>query len=164
MPVPHIATLRIRGWNRVAKTERDAVNFCAEHKIRIVADTHTAYGSLIYFQGHVFITLNPFLTPGMKPWVLWHEIAHYILHYPETSNFSRSMRCKNDQEANMVASVALPHTHLLRLRYNQLRLCLLLSLSFSFPPLTYVRENSSVCEKKYPQKVDLPFRGGKLVP
>lgn len=70
-------------------------------------DPEQQFGKLAYYKGYCFILINPTLDAGFRLWVLWHEIGHYILHHPETSQFSSSMKRKNDRDANYVAAVAM---------------------------------------------------------
>lgn len=107
MFVAEISSTRLLGWNKKVLTEADASEFCRSHRITVTVDKRQEYGKLLYYKGYPFILINPALDPGMRLWVLWHEVAHFILHYPETSKFSASMKRKNDREANMVAAVAM---------------------------------------------------------
>lgn len=107
MFISHVATGRLKGWGSRALTENDAIEFCRLHRIFIVHDRRQAFGQLRYYKGYSFILINPDLPGSMWIWVLFHEIAHFLLHYPETSKFSKSMKRKNDREANYVAAIAL---------------------------------------------------------
>lgn len=115
MFVASLSHTRLKGWNVVPLGERAAIDFCSDNFITVVEDPNQEYGQLLYYQKqyndamleYAFILINPNLTTGMRLWVLYHEIAHFILHYPETSKFNTAMRRKNDREANYVAAVAL---------------------------------------------------------
>ena len=111
MFIEEIAKKRITNFNEKAKTEEDAYEFCRSNKVIIADDRRTSYGKYLVYKDHHFILINPKLKGIMKLWVLWHEIAHFILHTPETNSFSGNMVRKNDKEANIIASVCLLPRH-----------------------------------------------------
>lgn len=111
MFVDHISHRVIEGWGTVLLTLSHAIAFCSQHSIRIVEDENQPDGELAYYskngRPYTFILISPFLDPGMKLWVLWHEIAHFILHYPSAAKFSNACTEKCDKEANYVAAIAM---------------------------------------------------------
>lgn len=101
-------------WNKVIHTEDDAREFCKKNKVCICETTKVNFGKYTQYKGYDFILINPKLSPAMRLWVLWHEIAHFLLHSPETSNFSQSTIRKNDREANWVAAILLMPKNLIK--------------------------------------------------
>lgn len=112
MFLQRIAHNRLAEWNRRVLTEADALEFCRSMRIRIVTDSRIDHGQLRYYKGYTFILISPHLDSAMRLWVLWHEIAHYLLHGYSTTRFSASTLRKKDREANYVASVAMMPRHL----------------------------------------------------
>ncbi len=108
-----LAHARIAGWNRRVLTETDALEFCRSRAVRIISDPRIDFGQLRYYKGYTFILISSRLNPEMRLWVLWHEIAHYLLHGYSTTRFSASTVRKKDREANYVAAVAMMPRHLI---------------------------------------------------
>lgn len=102
-----LAHRRLNDWNQRIHTEDDALKFCRRHRIRIVEDPDEEYGQIVWYEGFAFILINPFLAIGMRTWVLFHEIGHYLLHAPASGRFSKLIESKADYEANAVAAVAM---------------------------------------------------------
>ncbi len=102
-----LAARKIENWNTRVLGVPEARAFCAANSIYIVEDRRRKFGRLQFYKDYVFMLVNPKLQPGWRDWVFWHEIGHFLLHAPETSNFSAVMRRKNDAEANFIAAVAL---------------------------------------------------------
>ena len=124
MFIAQIIRQRVDGWNTRILGETDALTFCRHHQIRILEDAKLRYGQIQFYRGHSFIFINPNLSPGMRSWVLWHEIAHFILHDPIVSTFSRQCRRKCDCEANYVAAIALmPISILEHVTFGELEEC-----------------------------------------
>ena len=111
MFVAHISHKIIDGWNVRPLGLDDVIDFCRKHSIYIKQDENQADGELVYYEKdgkiYTFILISPFLDAGMRLWVLWHEIAHYILHYPAAAKFSNACTDKCDAEANYVAAVGM---------------------------------------------------------
>lgn len=107
MLIEDAVTEQLPDWNQCVKPENAALEFCRLKEIRIVDDKKQKFGKLKFYKGYVFILINPKLSPAMRLWVLWHEIGHFILHSPQTSNFSKSMKRKYDRQANTVAAISM---------------------------------------------------------
>lgn len=108
MFVQQISHTRIDGWNQRQLTEADAMAFCKAHSLYVVDDRRLAHGKLIQnFRSYNFLLINPELEGVMRTWVLWHEIAHFLLHEPPTTHFSPSTKRKQEREANYIAAVAI---------------------------------------------------------
>lgn len=139
-----IAEKHILGFNTVRQTEESALNFCRFNKIHIVEDGRVSYGKLKFHREYVFILINPKLEAAWRLWVLWHEIGHFILHAPETSNFSESMRRKKDSQANYIAAVSLIPLHLVKTKtFGELQ------DEFGYPmPLIKIRKDIFDTEKR----------------
>lgn len=111
MFVRHISHTVIDGWNIRPLILEDVIEFCRKHSIYIKQDENQIDGELVYYtkgeKTYTFILISPFLDAGMRLWVLWHEIAHFILHYPAAAKFSNACTDKCDSEANFVAAIAM---------------------------------------------------------
>lgn len=93
--------------NKRRHVERDAYEFCERNGI-IVHETLLIndLGEYRMHKGVPFILLNKFITDRYRTWVLFHEIAHYILHPTEISNFSDEVtKRKAEKQANFVAAL-----------------------------------------------------------
>lgn len=102
-----VAPRSLCGWNEKILGEDVAIEFCRSNSICIVDDYRLDYGRIVFYKGYTFILKNPYLEAGMRLWVLWHEIAHFLLHAPQSSKFSPLVKRKNDREANYIAAIAM---------------------------------------------------------
>ena len=100
--------------------EEDYYTFCRQHRIETVFTDLTSDGIWVLFEGKNFIFLNEKLSGWLLRYVMFHEIAHFLFHYPSQSNygaefFSVHGKRKNHHEAETVAALLLlppPELHL----------------------------------------------------
>ncbi len=86
----NIARLRIP-WNERPLTEDDFYRLCRREKIRVTEYPLDGSDGFYYFayQRH-HIVVDPRLPPAKKLFVMFHELAHYLMHEPGqgvTANF-----------------------------------------------------------------------------
>lgn len=113
MFIPQIAREIFPEWNISKISYPFLIDFCKKQKVFVIEgeDEQVAFGEYIIRDGYEFILINKHLPKIMKLWVLCHEVFHWRVHRPETSNFSTTMEDKNEAEANIFAAVAiLPRT------------------------------------------------------
>lgn len=102
-------------WNKRSFTEIEAYEFCEKEKIILVeTDLIDAPGEFRIHREKPFILIHKFIQEHMRAWILWHEIAHYVLHSPLSAKFSASTVRIIDLQANYVAVVALIPKKLLK--------------------------------------------------
>lgn len=103
----NLAQKKIENWNKSVLTIEDGEMFCYKNGVRLITAPIASRGEYTVYKKIPFIIIRENLNPKWKTWVLWHEIAHHILHYPGNYLFSSSSARKIDFEANFVAAVAL---------------------------------------------------------
>lgn len=100
-------------FNSRPATERDLLEFCERRKIKVVFTPEFKDGGVyVLFEGDHFIFLNKRLRGWMLCYVLAHELAHYLLHFPSQTNFGVEFftlhdKEKNHREAEAVAALLL---------------------------------------------------------
>lgn len=102
-----VSQIHCMHWNQKVLTEAHALAFCDESGVRLLQHASVEYGRYVFYKRLHFIIINPCLAAGMRLWVLWHEIAHFLYHSPQTENFSALMLRRQDHEANWFAAVAM---------------------------------------------------------
>lgn len=96
-------------WNSRALNYSDGLTFCTARRIILLeTDLITDSGEYRLYKDRHFIFLHKFIDERFKAWVLWHEIAHFILHPVSIAQFSDSVtKRKIEKEANFVSAIAL---------------------------------------------------------
>ncbi len=105
-----ISKLRI-GWNERPLTEADFYRLCKQFNVR-VTETPLATGGFYYrLMGRDFIAIDSKLSGARKLAVLFHELAHFLFHVPEsgpTANFYNvGRRTRKEIEADIFSLCAL---------------------------------------------------------
>ena len=95
-----------------AATEDDFFDFCERNEIEVVTTNLISKGVYVIFQGKHFIFLNNELKGRMLLYVMFHELAHYLFHFPSQSRygvefFSVHSKEKNHTEAEYAAALLL---------------------------------------------------------
>lgn len=115
MSVSDVASTQIPDWSKRVLTEKDFFEFCAAREIIFCeTDLVEGFGEYRVHQERNFIILHKYAIKNWRLWILYHELGHYLLHYPSTAGFSDSTTRKMDWEANTVAAVALIPLQLLK--------------------------------------------------
>src|SRR4051794_30586406 len=112
--IERVAQRAMPRFNRRVHTERDLLLLCRRNGVN-VAEAYTGeLGLYVIYDDKPFIILQPELPGGLHAWVLAHEFAHFLLHAPNASTFTTSMRRKADFEANIIAALLLIPLQLVR--------------------------------------------------
>ena len=99
------------GWNERPLTEADFHRLC--RRFRITAEELPLRVSGFYYcvAGRHFIAIDSKLPPRKKLFVMFHELAHYLMHVPDqnaTANYHGVGRqTRKEREADAFALVAL---------------------------------------------------------
>lgn len=105
-----IKNLRI-GWNERPMTEADLHRLCRRFKITITELPLRVSGFYYCVMGRHFIAVDSNLPEKQKLLVLFHELAHYMMHAPNTNETASyhgvGRKTRKEQEADMFALVAL---------------------------------------------------------
>ena len=105
-----IKDLRI-GWNERPMNEDDFYRLCRRFKINVTEMPLTTGGFYYRVMGRDFIAVDSKLTSVEKLLILFHELAHFLFHTPEsgaTANFhSVGRRTRKECEADAFALCAL---------------------------------------------------------
>jgi len=93
-------------------TEDDFFEFCAYCDIDVVFTPLVSIGVLVKYDGKDYIFLNDKLHGWFLRYVMFHELAHYLFHFPSQANygvefFTIHSRKKNHLEAEQVAALLL---------------------------------------------------------
>lgn len=108
-----ISRLRIH-WNKRPLTEADFYRLCRKHKITIEEMPLTVSGFYYCAMERHFIPVDSRLSPQKKIFVMFHELAHYLLHAPSgsaTANYHGvGKRTRIETEADSFALCALMPT------------------------------------------------------
>ena len=100
------ALLRI-GWNRKNLTETDFHRLCRRFRITVVEMPLRTNGFYYCVKSRHFIAIDSKLPPVPKLMVMFHELAHYLMHAPDsgaTANFHGvGRRTKKEAEADAFA-------------------------------------------------------------
>jgi Zn-dependent peptidase ImmA (M78 family) len=104
------ALLRI-GWNRKNLTEADFYRLCRRFRITVVEMPLRTNGFYYCVKRRHFIAVDSKLPAVAKLLVMFHELAHYLMHAPDTgatANFHGiGRRTKKEAEADAFAICAL---------------------------------------------------------
>lgn len=104
-------------------TTADFDAFCKEHDVEVMYESFISHGVYVLcpaYDDQRFIFLNPDLHDGMLRYVMFHELAHCLFHFPSQSNIpghviDREQQAKNHLEAEIVAAfLTLPVSRLHR--------------------------------------------------
>jgi Zn-dependent peptidase ImmA (M78 family) len=110
------AKLKI-GWNERPLTEADFYSLCRRYKITIEELPLRVGGFYYCMMGRHFIAIDSKLPDRKRLFVMFHELAHYLMHAPnhnETASYHGVGRPnRKEREADMFALVALIPKHLL---------------------------------------------------
>lgn len=105
------------GWNERALNENDFYRLCRRFRIT-VTEMPLATGGFFYrVKGRDFIAMDSRLSGTRRLSVMFHELAHFLLHVPEsgaTANFHGvGRRTRKEQEADTFAACAILPRHIL---------------------------------------------------
>lgn len=93
-------------WNKRIHYDKDAYDFCDQREIIIHETLNVDVGGYRIHKGQPFILLHKYLDSRYRTWVLFHEIAHYILHPTLIAQFSDEVvKRKVEKEANFVSAI-----------------------------------------------------------
>ena len=110
------AKLKI-GWNQRPLTEADFYRLCRRYKITVEELPLRVGGFYYCVMGRHFIAIDSKLPERRKLFVMFHELAHYLMHAPnhnETASYHGVGRpTRKEREADMFALIALIPRHLL---------------------------------------------------
>jgi Zn-dependent peptidase ImmA (M78 family) len=105
------------GWNERRLNEADFHRLCRRFKITVEELPLRVSGFYYCMLGRHFIAIDSKLPPRKKLFVMFHELAHYLMHAPnhnETASYHGVGRpTRKEREADMFALVALFPKHLL---------------------------------------------------
>ncbi len=109
-----VARLNI-GWNERPLTEVDFYRICKRFKITVEEMPLRVSGFYYRVLGRDFIAIDSRLTGNERLMVLFHELAHFLFHTPETgesANFHRiGRKTRQEKEADAFALCALMPTN-----------------------------------------------------
>lgn len=98
------------GWNERELTERDFHRICKRLKINVIEMPLRTGGFYYRVMGRDYIAIDSRLTGPRKLLVQFHELAHFLLHTPEsgaTANFHNvGRKTRQEREADLVALCA----------------------------------------------------------
>lgn len=114
--VDKIKALKL-GWNEVALDERDFYRICKRFRVTVIEMPLRVGGFYYRVMGRDYIAIDSRLTGPAKLLVQFHELAHFLLHTPETgatANFHAvGRKTRPEREADLFALVAvIPKTRL----------------------------------------------------
>jgi Zn-dependent peptidase ImmA (M78 family) len=142
--IERVAQRVMPALNRRVYTERDLLKLCREQGVNVCEATTGYLGLYLVHQGRPFIILQPGLRGGLRLWVLCHEFVHCLLHAPNASTFTASMRRKADYEANIIAALALVPFQLVKTALSGE-----IQAEFDYPPeLMSIRKDIYECYRK----------------
>jgi Zn-dependent peptidase ImmA (M78 family) len=105
------------GWNERRLDEADFHRLCRRFRITVQELPLRVGGFYYCMMGRHFIAINSRLPNKKKLLVMFHELAHYLMHAPnhnETASYHGVGRpTRKEREADMFALVALIPKHLL---------------------------------------------------
>ena len=100
----------IPDWNRKELTEADVYVVCERFGVRIVEMPLTREGFYFRLLGRDFIAVDSRLKGVERVRVLFHELAHFLLHVPESGPTARfhglAPESRYEREADLVALCA----------------------------------------------------------
>ena len=99
------------GWNERSLTEDDFYRFCRRFKISVQEMPLRVSGFYYRMLGRDFIAIDSRLTGNERLTVMFHELAHFLFHTPEsgtTANFHRvGQKTRQEIEADAFAICAI---------------------------------------------------------
>lgn len=105
-----ITKLRI-DWNERPMTEADFYRLCKQFKVTVIEMPLRVGGFYYRVMGKDFIAINSKLAGSQKLAVLFHELAHFLFHVPDsgvTANFHGVGRpTRKEREADVFAFCAI---------------------------------------------------------
>ncbi len=105
-----ISRLRCQ-WNKRSLTEDDFYRLCRRRKITVVEMPLRTNGFYYCVLGRHYIAIDSRLRQHKKPFVMFHEFAHYLMHSPDTgvtANFHGiGKRTRKESEADAFALCAI---------------------------------------------------------
>jgi Zn-dependent peptidase ImmA (M78 family) len=104
-------------WNEAALTDNDFHRICKRLRVNVIEMPLVTGGFYYRVMGRDYIAIDSRLTGARKVLVQFHELAHFLLHTPETgatANFHGvGRRTRKEREADIFALCALiPRTQL----------------------------------------------------
>ena len=110
-----LARLARFGWNRRVLTADDFYEICERERIEVIETPLSNDGFYVVWHKRKFIVLNSKLRGVRWLHVAFHELAHHLLHAPQSIGF-RGLRpdTKQEREAEALALCALIPEPLLR--------------------------------------------------
>ena len=95
-----------------AATEEDFHDFCDRQGVEVIYTSEMSYGVYVIFRSKHFIILNDKLKGRMLRYVMFHELAHYLFHWPSQARmgaefFKLDRGQKNHAEAEAICAVLL---------------------------------------------------------
>lgn len=119
--------------NDRSATEDDFFEFCARKNIEVVFSSHISTGLFVLYDGGNYIFLNNRLHGRFLRYVMFHELAHFLFHWPSQSNhgpefFDLHTKQKNHIEAETAAALLLlPISELQNIEFADERLAPLIT-------------------------------------
>jgi Zn-dependent peptidase ImmA (M78 family) len=107
------------GWNERVLTERDFERLCRRFRIRVDEMPLRPGGFYYRLLGRDYIAIDSRLTGIRKLTVQFHELAHFLLHTPESgtaANFHGLTRTRQEREADAFALCAVMPLNLIHER------------------------------------------------
>jgi Zn-dependent peptidase ImmA (M78 family) len=108
--VEKISSLRV-GWNKRALTEDDFHRLCKRFRITVQEMPLSVSGFYYCMKRRHFIAVDSKLDPRKKLFVMFHELAHFLMHTPDagvTANFHGiGQKTRKECEADAFAACAL---------------------------------------------------------
>lgn len=105
------------GWNERVLDEHDFERLCRRFRIRVEEMPLRPGGFYYRVLGRDYIAIDSRLTGVRKLAVQFHELAHFLLHTPESgtaANFHGLTRTRQEQEADVFALCAIMPLSLIR--------------------------------------------------
>lgn len=115
----------VPAWNERRLTERDFHRICRRCSITVTEMPLMTGGFYYRVKGRDFIAIDSRLSGPKRLFVMFHELAHFLLHVPDsgaTANFHGvGRRTRKEREADLFALCALmPKNLLLELTAEEL--------------------------------------------
>lgn len=99
------------GWNERPLTEDDFHKLCRDLDITVTEEPLSISGFYYCLMGRHFIVINSALALRDKLFVMFHELAHFIVHSPKAITAVQyhcvGRKTRAEQEADIFASIAL---------------------------------------------------------
>ncbi|HMJ07964.1 MAG TPA: ImmA/IrrE family metallo-endopeptidase [Pyrinomonadaceae bacterium] len=108
--IEKISRLRF-SWNKRPLTETDFYRLCRRFRIHVTEMPLQTNGFYYCMKGRHFIALDSRLTGHKKLFVMFHELAHFLMHSPDagvTANFHGvGKKTRKEMEADAFALCAI---------------------------------------------------------